>query len=1404
MKRLTFIATALLINLLAIAQPVITSFTPLSGPVGTAVTISGSGFSATPAQDIVYFGAVRGNVSAATATSLTVTVPAGATYQPITVTTGNLTGYSTLLFDVTFGGGGVSLNSTAFKPGQRLTTGAYPHCVLVADFNGDGKPDLFVAKGSSSSDAVFTNASSGGVITFSAETDLAGLGPDHQGAAVGDLDGDGKPDIVVTNGVGDTSVSVYRNTSSGGVISFAARQRFSAVNGPYAVAIGDLDGDGKPDLAIANNGGSQISIYKNISTPGNIAFAARVDINTGTNPYGIAIGDMDGDGKADLVVTTEGTSSALSVLLNTTSGGVMSFGAPVNYATLNGSFIVAIGDLDGDGKPDLAAVDGSQPNSVTVLRNTTGSPGNLSFGTPQSFATGSYPDCITLSDVDGDGKPDMVTADRFGNTISVLRNTGSAGTIAFDANKDYAVGAGPLYVAVGDLDGDGRPDIVSANSSDTAVTILQNQIGANSAPMIDSFVPASGISGTVVKIRGVNFTGTTAVSFGGVAAASFTVDSATGITAVVGPGASGKVGVTNGNGTDTLGTFTFNGPIITGFTPAVGVSGTVVRIIGVNFTGATAVSFGGVAAMSFTVDSATGITAVVGSGATGSVTVTTPNGPATLAGFSYGPPVVTSFAPASGPVTTTVTINGNNFATSAGGNIVFFGAVRAVVTSATPTQLQVTVPVGATYQPISVTTTGGLTGYSSMPFVVTFANDSPTLTSQSFSASGSLATGAYPTGVIMADFNGDGKPDLATANSSSNTLTIWSNNSRPDTMTFSSRVDLPTGPDPDMIAAGDLDGDGKPDLVVVNFNSGNTSTVSVYGNTSSGGAISFGSKVDYASGSGTTSVALADINMDGRPDLIVTSGNSGTFSIFINTTVTPGAITFGPRIDYNDFNHGQQVVAADLDGDGRPDLVIADFSAGKIEVYQNLSTAGYLLPGPEMDFPVGQYPSFVSVADMDGDGKPDIAVANQSSETVTLYHNYSTPGSISLGGRADMNWIASTLSFTDLNGDGLVDLALGAGIPGNMSVMQNTYSGGSYFSFGNPLYYLLAQYATSTAVGDIDGDGKPDIATTNVLSNTIAILRNGPASVTMASPVILTASPMTAHKGAMVTITGSGFTGVTGLTFGGVPADSFSVVSSTQIDAVVSGGASGIITVTGPWGDASLAGFSWIPSISKGGTISLCPGDSVVLSSSAASGNQWLKNGIAITGDTAVSLVVDSEGVYGVQTTANGFTTSADTLILVSVRIVNPPVITRQGDLLMSSDNTGNQWSFNGTAIAGDTLPTLQPAKTGDYTVTATVGGCVSQPSAVYTWSASDSGSTVTSWPNPVTSQVTVTWQPTLPAVLTLAISDLQGRIIKVVANVQSGVTIDVAGLGPGMYFIKVYSDSPYKVYKTEKISKLQ
>jgi type IX secretion system substrate protein len=157
-------------------------------------------------------------------------------------------------------------------------------------------------------------------------------------------------------------------------------------------------------------------------------------------------------------------------------------------------------------------------------------------------------------------------------------------------------------------------------------------------PTITSFTPVSAAPGTTVTINGVSLLGATAVSFGGVAASSFTVVNGTKITAVVGPGASGDVVVTTPSGSATLAGFTYLGPpppTITSFTPTSGTNGTAVTITGTGFGGATAVNFGGTAATSFSIINLTSISAVVGSGATGNVTVTTPNGTASLAGFTY-------------------------------------------------------------------------------------------------------------------------------------------------------------------------------------------------------------------------------------------------------------------------------------------------------------------------------------------------------------------------------------------------------------------------------------------------------------------------------------------------------------------------------------------------------------------------------------------------------------------------------------------------------------------------------------------------------------------------------------------------------------------------------------------------
>jgi hypothetical protein len=134
------------------------------------------------------------------------------------------------------------------------------------------------------------------------------------------LDGDGKPDLAVANASSNT-VSVYRNTSTSGSIvasSFTTKTDFTTGINPRSVAIGDLDGNGKPDLAVANASSNTVSVFRNTSTSGSIvagSFATKTDFATGNEPISVAIGDLDGDGKPDLAVANYGSTS-VSVFRN--------------------------------------------------------------------------------------------------------------------------------------------------------------------------------------------------------------------------------------------------------------------------------------------------------------------------------------------------------------------------------------------------------------------------------------------------------------------------------------------------------------------------------------------------------------------------------------------------------------------------------------------------------------------------------------------------------------------------------------------------------------------------------------------------------------------------------------------------------------------------------------------------------------------------------------------------------------------------------------------------------------------------------------------------------------------------------------------------------------------------------
>ena len=481
------ISTTITVN----SGPSITSVSPMIGIPSTSSIIIGANFNTTPANNIVYFGATRATVTAATSTSLTLIVPVGATYMPVSVDNigCNRLAYSQYPFLPTY-------NNSAYMPGTFnfntgvafLTTGDVPVSVVIGDIDGDGKSDVAMANFYSGTVSVFFNTSSSGSITtgsFAAPVDFA-TGVNPYSLALGDLDGDGKLDLTVVN-YGSNTVSVFRNTSTAGIInssSLATQVTFATGSVPYNIAIGDIDVDGKPDLIVANSISATVSILRNTCIAGSIntsSFATQVEYTTGSLPSCVAIGDIDGDGKPDVVVANS-NSNSVSVLRNTSTPGSINSSSLATQVTFAAGYLpnsVVIGDIDGDGKQDVVVANNNDTGEVSVLRNTStaGSIISSSLATKVAFPTmGSFPYSVAIGDIDGDGKPEVVATNTSSSTVSVFRNTSTAGSFnssSLATQVTFATGDGAQCVAIGDIDGDGKSDLVLPTGSNT-LTILRN------------------------------------------------------------------------------------------------------------------------------------------------------------------------------------------------------------------------------------------------------------------------------------------------------------------------------------------------------------------------------------------------------------------------------------------------------------------------------------------------------------------------------------------------------------------------------------------------------------------------------------------------------------------------------------------------------------------------------------------------------------------------------------------------------------------------------------------------------------------------------------------------------------------------------------------------------------------
>ena len=538
--------------------PTITNVAPQNGPVGSSVTITGTNFDNSTGTNIVHFGAVQASVTTSSTSELNVTVPYGATYQPVSVTVNNLLAKSNERFTVTFDGND-AIDANTFLARQDETDVGNPVAVELGDLDGDGKIDLVVIENGGSFFSVYRNISTvKGVIELDSRDIVFTNGGNPLDLDLGDYDADGKLDVAISHHGPTVSpsspsiVSIFRNSSSGaGDISFGTALDITI--GINSIAQGtlplpsiksaDLDRDGKLDIAVNNFRDDEVSVLRNTSSgPGLISFASKEDFATGNGPFSVDVADMDGDQIPDLVVG-QSTAKVLSVLRNTSSPGVLSFAAKEDFDLASTqSPKLSLGDIDGDGLTDVAVAHAS--NHLSVFRNTS-TVGTLGMATRMDWSQFSLQ--VGFSDLNGDGKIEMVS---FSNSLTnVFKNISTVGDIVFESptgNYDLGISSVPVSLGIGDLDRDGEPDLVvpysgfpivgigifkNARSENDLVAFtlpqqtapaiideanhtvsIEVESGTDVSSLTASFVTSSGVSG--VKVGGTDqVSGTTINDF---------------------------------------------------------------------------------------------------------------------------------------------------------------------------------------------------------------------------------------------------------------------------------------------------------------------------------------------------------------------------------------------------------------------------------------------------------------------------------------------------------------------------------------------------------------------------------------------------------------------------------------------------------------------------------------------------------------------------------------------------------------------------------------------------------------------------------------------------------------------------------------------------------------------------
>lgn len=730
-----------------------------------------------------------------------------------------------------------------FVVAQQFALAYGPSSATIGDFNRDGKLDVAVTNADPRSSNVEILLGNGNG-TFQSGTFIA-VSPAATALASGDVNGDGNPDLVALQSNGS---SVYLLLGNGNG-TFQTPTSFVAGTSCVSVAIADVNSDGKQDIVAGCVFGTAVLLGN-----GNGTFGSAIVSNGSANGV-IAVADVNNDGKMDALIPTGNQQLVVQVCLGAGNG---TFGTPINTPFLPTPTIVRTGDFNNDGKVDLAVGNFTGGANVSILLGN----GDGTFGAPHNFTSNADAvQFITVADLNGDSKVDVAIVSSLNHNADVLLGNGD-GTL--QTAQGWDVGQGPTFIGSGDFNGDHKTDLVVANS----VGDEPLATGALSVLLNNSTKPTFQAGRNYLVGTGSCFN---SCSTPAVASADLNRDGQADIVTANNQNNSVSVLLGNPDGT---------------FKPKVDYPA------GNNPTGVVIADFNRDGKLDIAVSDYCSVTSC--GNADGGYSILLGNGDGTFLATTTtvlsGNPIWIASADINNDGKLDLVISQNNpfspgeFSVLLGtGSGTFGSAITTTTIGAAPFQLA----------------TGDFNGDGKLDVALTVSNN---IEVQLGNGNGTFSNGfliniGAPTGINLADFNKDGKLDIAfTAGAGGSFADILLGNGDG---TFKPLQSFPVDGAPNGITSADFNGDGRLDLAVA---ANNAMDVLI-----SNGDGTFKPFVSYPSGGPGQAIASGDYHKDGALDIALTYGATGFTSNGINVIFNAGATTITLTSSLNPSTYGQGV-----------------------------------------------------------------------------------------------------------------------------------------------------------------------------------------------------------------------------------------------------------------------------------------------------------------------------------------------------------------------------------------------------------------------------------------------------------------------------------------------------------------